>query len=202
MNHPDAYKTLLGPTNGDYREKGSKFLSYAYPCENEAQLKDLIQLLKKEHPSARHFCYGAVLGTEHPDERSSDAGEPSGTAGLPILNQILSRELRNVAVIVVRHFGGTKLGKSGLIKAYKESSQLALYQSNETTKINTRFISISYTYEATSQVMQAVERNPLWCIDDQVFTEQCLLTLSVPKSEVDKALSSFANVQGVQASHR
>ncbi len=200
MNHPDAYKTLSEGSEGDYREKGSKFFSYAFPCANEAELKQQIQALKKKHSSARHFCYGAVFGIEKPEERSNDDGEPSGTAGLPILNQILSHELKNVAVVVIRYFGGTKLGKSGLIRAYKESTQLSLSQKNKITKINTSFISVSFPYSATSGVMNILDSKALWEIKNQTFEEQCSLTFSVPKSEVTYALSSFEHVPDTYAS--
>jgi len=200
MNHPDAYNTLGQPGTGDYRERGSKFFSYAYPCADEEALKAILQELKKLHPSARHFCYGAVLGTVHSEERSNDAGEPSGTAGLPILNQILSFDLKNVAVVVVRYFGGTKLGKSGLIKAYKESTQLAINQSNIKSELNRDFINIIYTYDATSSVMHQIEKHKYWRIEEQTFEAQCTIKLSVPQSEIGNALSSFDNEPGIEAS--
>lgn len=193
MNHPDAYKTLAGPATGDYRERGSKFFSYAYPCADEEALKEILSELKKLHSTARHFCFGAVLGSEQTEERSNDAGEPSGTAGLPILNQILSHELKNVAVVVVRYFGGTKLGKPGLIRAYKESTQLSINQKNIIHKINRRFIEIEYSYEATSTVLQRIEKEKFWRIEKQEFEAQCLIKLSVPKSEISNALYSFEN---------
>lgn len=200
MNPADQYQTLVTPCEGDYRERGSKFLAYGCPCDSEEMLKAHIETLKKAHPSARHFCYGAVIGAERPEERSSDAGEPSGTAGLPILNQILSAELRNVCVIVVRHFGGTKLGKPGLIQAYKESTRLALDSAKITTRWITRNVDIHFGYPQSGAVMQAVEKFPNTRIVSQEFMESCKLTVAVPKSALDNALHLFDHLPDVEIS--
>jgi len=197
MTHPDQYNTILKPSEGDFRERGSKFLSYAFHAESEADIKQEIERLKKLHPTARHFCYGAVLGSE----RSNDAGEPNGTAGLPILNQILSAELKNVAVVVVRHFGGTKLGKPGLIAAYKISTQLALEEAKVERLFNTSKIKFYFEYPATGPVMQAVEQMPHSKIEEQIFLESCTMVVSVPKSEVDKALHLFDHTNEVTVAH-
>jgi uncharacterized YigZ family protein len=201
MTHPDHYKTILKPSEGDFRERGSKFLSYAFHAESEADIKHEIERLKKLHPTARHFCYGAVLGSERTEERSNDAGEPNGTAGLPILNQILSAELKNVAVVVVRHFGGTKLGKPGLIAAYKLSTQLVLEEAEVVSLFNTSKIKFAFEYPATGPVMQAIEQMPHSKIEEQIFLESCTIVVSVPKSEVDKALHLFDHTNEVNVSH-
>ncbi|MEZ4723003.1 MAG: YigZ family protein [Flavobacteriales bacterium] len=196
----DHYQSIEAPGYGDYREKGSKFFAYLRPCDSEQALKDLIAELRKEHPSARHFCYGAVIRAEHPEERSSDAGEPSGTAGLPILNQLLSAELRNVACVVVRYFGGTKLGKPGLIHAYKESTLLAISSTNIITKTITRAVVIDFAYDQTSAVMPLIERFEGAEISDQDYNERCLVTVKVPKSRLDNALHLFDHIPSVSVS--
>lgn len=197
MTHPDQYFTIEKPSEGDYRERGSKFLSYAFHAENEADIKAEVARLKKIHPQARHFCTGAVLGSERTEERCNDDGEPSGTAGLPILNQILSANLKNVAVVVVRYFGGTKLGKPGLIAAYKISTQLALEAAERIEKYNTDKIRFDFDYPATGAVMQAIEHLPHSKILQQIFLEKCAIEVSLPKSDIDKALHLFDHTNEV-----
>jgi uncharacterized YigZ family protein len=197
----DYYFTLSGISDGDYRERGSKFLASAFPCENEDEMKAFIQDLKKEHPSARHFCFGAVFGEDGSEHRSSDDGEPSGTAGLPILNQILSSEITNMAIVVVRYFGGTKLGKPGLIHAYKEAAILAIEASTKKKIWITERVLIHFEYDDTGNVMRAIEQFPMAQILDQNFLESCELTVSVPKSTLDNALHLFDHLQHVNIEH-
>lgn len=120
------YHTIAGPGQGTYKEKGSKFLAYAFPVNNEAEAMDRLLEVKKEHPKARHHCYAFRLGDEAGQYRANDDGEPSGTAGKPILGQLISRDLTDVLVVVARYFGGTKLGASGLINAYRSAADDAL----------------------------------------------------------------------------
>lgn len=200
MSRVDQYRTLVAPSQGDYRERGSKFLAHAYPCSSESELKAQIEGLKKANPSARHFCYGSVINPERPAERNSDDGEPSGTAGLPILNQILSAGLCNVSVVVVRHFGGTKLGKPGLIQAYKESARLALESAKTAERWITRNVVIRFEYPQSGAVMQAVEKFPNTKIVSQQFLESCELTVAVPKSALDNALHLFDHLPDVDIS--
>jgi len=200
MTHPDAYKTIVKPSEGDFRDRGSKFPSYLVPCEDEDALKIHIAELKKKHPGSRHVCYGAILGTENSIERSNDDGEPTGTAGLPILNQLLSAELRNVALLVVRYFGGTKLGKPGLIAAYKESAKSAIESSKTVVRYHKTDVSFRFSYDATGPVMQAIEHIQHAHIKDQQFDQDCSITVSIPKSEVDKALHLFDHSNEVEVS--
>lgn len=199
MSSDDLYHTLKAPAAGDYREKGSKFLAYAFPCETEEILKEHIQALKKSHPSARHLCYGAVIGAERPEERSSDAGEPAGTAGLPILNQLLSANLKNAAIVVVRYFGGTKLGKAGLIHAYKESAKAALGNASIEERLVTRPLIVRFGYPDSGAVMRLVGQMPHVLVTSQEFMETCKITLSIPKSEVGNVLSLFDRLPNVHA---
>jgi uncharacterized YigZ family protein len=202
MTHTDAYKTIERPSEGDYRDRGSKFMSYLFPCENEDQLKGFVNELRKQHPSSRHVCYGAILGIENGIERSIDDGEPNGTAGLPILNQLLSAELKSVALLVVRYFGGTKLGKSGLINAYKESAKEAINNAKLVTRYVTTEIQFRFNYDATGVVMQAIENIEHAIINEQVYDQDCLITVSIPKSELDKALHLFDHTNEVDVSQK
>src|SRR5690554_122122 len=122
----DTYRTISKPSEGYYKDKGSRFLAYAYPVETEAETRELLMQLKKEHHSARHHCYAWRLGAENPAYRANDDGEPSSTAGRPILGQLLAYDVTNVFIVVVRYFGGTLLGTSGLINAYKAAAADAL----------------------------------------------------------------------------
>ena len=198
MSHPDLYKTIEGTAEGDYREKGSKFLSYAFYAASEQDVKDFIEKLKKSHPTARHFCWWAVLGLENAEERANDDGEPSGTAGLPILNQIMSYELKNVAVVIVRYFGGTKLGKPGLINAYKLGTQLALDNAKLVRKYIRKTIEFKFEYPDSGAVMQAIDKMELGKIVEQEFLESCKVLVSLPKSEIDNALHLFDYTNQIQ----
>ena len=121
-----AYKTIQKLTIGEFKNLNSKFIAYLYPFRAKAQLDDILLVLRKEHPKARHFCYAYRIGYEREEFRANDDGEPSGTAGKPILNQLYSFEIKNALIVVVRYFGGTKLGVPGLIEAYKEAAKSSL----------------------------------------------------------------------------
>ncbi len=197
----DFYYTIANVTNGEYRERGSKFLATAIPCSSEEELKSFIQELKKDHPSARHFCYGSIFGTETSEQRANDDGEPSGAAGLPIMNQILSYELTNTALVIVRYFGGAKLGKPGLIHAYKEAAKLALEEAKRKEIWIVEKISIRFEYNDTGNVMRAIEQFPLTEIIEQNFLQSCELIVTVPQSTVDNALHLFDHLQHVSIKH-
>ncbi|HOY12178.1 MAG TPA: YigZ family protein [Saprospiraceae bacterium] len=139
----DSYFTIEDVAQGEYKEKGSKFLAYAYSFDDTNQLSEIIKTLKSEHPKARHHCFAYQVGINGEEHRAFDDGEPSGTAGKPILGQIKSKGVTNVLVVVVRYFGGTKLGASGLIQAYKLAAQEAL----ESAAIVEKFVSTQYLLE-------------------------------------------------------
>lgn len=129
MSINDTYQTIAGTSEGLYKEKGSKFLAYAFPCSNEDDVKNHLEALKTQHSKARHFCYAYRLGTEGAHTRANDDGEPSGSAGIPILGQLQSFNLTQALVVVVRYFGGIKLGVGGLVRAYKTAAEEALTNS-------------------------------------------------------------------------
>ena len=129
------YKTIEKPVeNILLKEKGSKFIGFAYPINNEEELRNILEKIRAEHPKATHHCYAYRMGLSGENYRANDDGEPSGSAGLPIYNQLLANEITNVIVIVVRYYGGTKLGVSGLVKTYKESAKMTLEEANTIIK--------------------------------------------------------------------
>ncbi|GAB5538436.1 MAG: YigZ family protein [Salibacteraceae bacterium] len=193
----DTYTTINSESYGDYRERGSKFISSLFPCDSETALKAKIEAMKKEHSSARHFCFGAIIGFPDSLNISSDSGEPSGTAGAPILNQLLSSGLVNAAIVIVRHYGGTKLGKAGLINAYKQSARLAIENCSVVTQVICNQLTIDYRYEDTSEVMRLVDGIARSKIIDQSFLERCTMRLEVPKSLTSNALLLFEHMPHV-----
>jgi uncharacterized YigZ family protein len=183
----DTYKTLALETEGIYKQKGSKFIAYAAPIQLESDFTAFLERIKKAHPKARHHCFAWRLGMDKNVYRANDDGEPSGTAGRPILNQIDSFQLTNVGIVVVRYFGGTLLGTSGLIQAYKESSADALKQGEIVEKIIEDIIEVRFGYDKMSDVMNAVKKLDITVLS-QVFEESGLLTLSIRQSETEKTL--------------
>jgi uncharacterized YigZ family protein len=183
----DTYLTLAHESESIYKEKGSKFIAYAAPLSIEADFSVFLDKIKKEHPKARHHCYAWRMGMDKNVYRANDDGEPSGTVGRPILGQIDSFGLTNVGIVVVRYFGGTLLGTSGLIQAYKESSADALKQGEVVEKTIQDIIEVRFGYDKMSDVMNAVKKLEITVLN-QVFEENGLLTLSIRQSETEKKL--------------
>ena len=178
----DSYHTIAQPSEGVYKEKGSKFIGFVYPIESVEEIKPLINNLKAKHHNSRHFCYAFVLKPDYSHYRSSDDGEPSGTAGSPILGQINSKKLTNILVVVARYFGGTKLGVSGLINAYRTSTLEALNAAKIIKKTVDNHYALSFTYEQTGSIMRILD-DDFVKIDKQEFEADCLIEFSVRKSE-------------------
>ncbi len=156
MKLADSYKTIKKSTLGEYKEKGSKFIAYAFEVESEEDFKDELDKIKKEHFKARHHCYAYVIGVGEDQFRYNDDGEPGGTAGLPIFNQIKSFNLKNIGVVVVRYFGGTKLGVPGLIRAYKSATIDALEHAKIITKYIEDKVVVEYAYDYSGAVSSVV----------------------------------------------
>ncbi|HEY9049147.1 MAG TPA: YigZ family protein, partial [Ohtaekwangia sp.] len=152
-----SYRTIQQPAEGMYKEKGSKFLAFAYPVDSEAAIRERLDALRKEYFDARHHCYAWMLGPERKHFRANDDGEPNHSAGDPILGQIRSKELTNILIVVVRYFGGTKLGVGGLISAYKIASEDALSHAIVVEREVTEMITIRYEYASTPEVMKLVK---------------------------------------------
>lgn len=192
----DLYKTIERAGTGYFKDKGSKFHSFAFPVQTEYEIKKILIRLKKEHHSARHHCYAWRLGTETIHFRANDDGEPSSTAGKPILGQLQSFGVTNILVVVVRYFGGTLLGVSGLINAYKTAAADVLNNSVIVEKTIEKEYCIDFTYNELNDVMQIVKQENLNVIKTQ-FEEKCKLYFSVRKSEVEKVVQIFNQLYGV-----
>ena len=192
----DSYLTISGPAEAIYKERSSKFLTYAYPVETEEEIKELLDALRKQYYDATHHCYAYRLGPQGEQFRANDDGEPSGTAGKPILGQLLSAKVTNCLVVVVRYFGGTKLGVSGLIQAYKESTAEVLAVSNIIEKTVDKIITIDFSYISMNGVMRVIkEMNPH--IEEQVFDNLCTMKLRIRESEADQLIAKLLKIEGV-----
>ena len=186
----DNYLSIKGETKGLYKEKGSKFLAYAFPVSSEEDVKQKLDSIKKEHYAARHHCFAYVLGMEGKLYKAYDDGEPRHTAGDPILNQIRSTQLKDILIIIVRYFGGTKLGKSGLINAYKSAAQDVLSKVEVIEKVKSSLLIIEFQYEGMNEVMQTLQRYDLK-ITNQSYDEKCSITCQVPESTVSALVKIF-----------
>jgi uncharacterized YigZ family protein len=198
METKDTYKTISKPSEGDlFKDKHSKFYGYAFPVTNEDQIKTHLEALKKEHYSARHWCYAYQLGTESTQYRANDDGEPNNSAGMPIYGQIQSFDVTNILIVVIRYYGGVKLGVGGLINAYRTGAQLAL-ESAEIVKrtINQQF-QLTFAYKNMSKVMRILRENQVE-IKNQTLEHNCLLEISVRKSNSLKILKLFDQFFGVE----
>ena len=175
----EQYLTIQKQSSGIFKAKGSKFLSFALPVQDVDEVKVLLAAFKKEYYNARHLCYAYMLGVERDDFRVNDDGEPSGTAGKPILGQINSRGLTNVLIIVVRYFGGVLLGTGGLISAYKAAAADAIEQAEIIEKTVDCYFEIVFEYPVIETVMSAVKESQAAVIS-QIFNENCKLKLHLP----------------------
>lgn len=183
INSLDSYKTISRPSTGIYKELGSKFLSFAYPVSNEEEVKEIINTLKKDYHDARHHCYAYRIGPEGELWRANDDGEPSSSAGRPILGQLLSYQLSDVLVVVVRYFGGTKLGIPGLIKAYKSAASDAIEKGEVVCKTAMRSISITYDYIRMNDIMKFI-RDFSAQIEEQQFDNLCKIRIKVRRGDL------------------
>lgn len=194
----DTYKTIAAPVEEViFKEKSSKFLGYAFPVTSEEEIKAHLEAVKKAHFSARHWCYAWQLGYgRHQRYRANDDGEPNNTAGIPIYGQIQSFELTNVLVIVVRYFGGIKLGVGGLVQAYKTTAQLTLQETEIEEKLITEELVINFDYPLMNKVMRVVKEQNL-TVTAQHLTESCELHLAIRQSDYAKIEEIFNNLYGV-----
>ena len=194
----DIYKTIAAPVEEViFKEKSSKFLGYAFPVTSEEEIKAHLEAVKKAHFSARHWCYAWQLGYgRHQRYRANDDGEPNNTAGIPIYGQIQSFELTNVLVIVVRYFGGIKLGVGGLVQAYKTTAQLTLQETEIEEKLITEELVINFDYPLMNKVMRVVKEQNL-TVTAQHLTESCELHLAIRQSDYAKIEEIFNNLYGV-----
>lgn len=194
----DTYKTIASSVQEViFKEKSSKFLGYAFPVTSEEEIKAHLEEVKKAHFSARHWCYAWQLGYGSTQRyRANDDGEPNNTAGIPIYGQIQSFELTNILVIVVRYFGGIKLGVGGLVQAYKTTAQLTLQEAEIEEKLITEELRICFEYPLMNKVMRVVKEQNL-NITQQLLTENCELHLAIRQSDYQRMQELFENIYGV-----
>ncbi|MBR5777175.1 MAG: YigZ family protein [Bacteroidales bacterium] len=195
----DTYKTITSPAEGIYKEKGSKFLAFAIPVVSEAEVKENVERLKKEYYDARHHCYAYILGHDKAVYRANDDGEPSGTAGRPIHGQLLSKDITNTLVVVVRYFGGIKLGVSGLITAYKAATKDALDNAEIIEKTVNEVYRVEFEYPLMNDVMRLLKDENLDQFN-QRFEMNCSLDFSVRKSKSARVTDAFSKIRGVTLS--
>ncbi|WP_207420784.1 YigZ family protein [Desertivirga brevis] len=187
MLFDDRYKTVKTTSEGIFRDKGSKFIAYCYPVKTEGESKVILAHLKAEHPKARHHCWALRLSPDRSIFRINDDGEPSGTAGRPILNVLLSNDLTNVFVVVVRYFGGTLLGVPGLINAYKTATVEALQNAEIIEKTVNDIYRLNFEYLQMNEVMRVLKDINI-VILKQDYDNNCILEIEIPKSKLNDAL--------------
>ena len=190
----DKYTTINAPATGIYKEKGSKFLAFAYFVETENDVKSVLTKIKKEYFDARHHCYAYRLGADGAMFRTNDDGEPSGTAARPILGQIISRGITNAIVVVVRYFGGIKLGTSGLINAYKIAAADALDNAEIVEKTEQQILSFCFVYSAMNDVMKLVKDEKIEIIE-QIVNAVCQIKILVSKSKAATILEKLEKIK-------
>jgi uncharacterized YigZ family protein len=189
----DEYKTISATSEGYYTEKRSKFLAFAHHVEIVEQVKDIIAGYRKKYYDARHVCYAYMLGPERQDFRANDDGEPSSTAGKPILGQINSNELTDILIVVVRYYGGVNLGTSGLIVAYREAAADAIAHATVETRQVEELVKYSFSYPQMNDVMRIVkDMNPR--IISQTYDNTCEIVLSIRKSEAEELRQRLAKL--------
>ena len=189
----DSYKTIAKPSEGSYSEKRSKFLAYAFPVQNEQEVKQRLAEIQKKHWDARHHCYAYILGPHKDAYRLNDNGEPSGTAGRPIYGQLLSKDLTNTLVIVVRYFGGIKLGVSGLQNAYKVAAREALDAAVIEERTIQETYRVTFEYVKMNDIMQILKDPEVQVLDRQSYM-QCIYTISVRQRDADRITNALRKV--------
>jgi uncharacterized YigZ family protein len=192
----DTYKTIKSPAEGIYKEKGSRFVSVAIPVSDQEEIKPILDGIKKEHHEARHHCFAYMLGHERDIWRINDDGEPSGTAGRPILGQINSYELTNILIVVSRYFGGTLLGVSGLINAYRSAASSAIRNAELLEKTLQEYYEITYPYISMNDVMRILKEENVGQ-SQQKFDLECRILLNFRVNLKERVLSRLSRIEGL-----
>lgn len=190
----DTYRTILKPTEGEFKDKGSKFIAYAYPLRSEEEHKQILAEVKTLHPKARHHCWAYRLTPDRTVFRVNDDGEPAGSAGRPILNVLLSQDVTNIFVVVVRYFGGTLLGVPGLINAYKAATKAALEGAEIIEKTVNDVYEVTFDYLVMNDVMKVVKEDGLQILN-QEFDNECKLIFEVRQAQVPMVISKMEKIQ-------
>ena len=197
MLFEDTFKTISKPSEGIFKDKGSRFIAYLYPIQSELDIKDIIAELKSIHPKASHHCWALRLSQDRSIFRINDDGEPSGTAGRPILNTLLSFDLTNVIAVVVRYFGGTLLGIPGLINAYKTATMEAIQASEIIEKTVDLVFKIEFSHSVMNEVMKVVKEENIK-IFNQSFDLNCTFNLEIRQSQVNKVIDRLEKIEGLK----
>lgn len=194
----DTYKTIaVASEEVLFKEKNSKFFGYAFPVTSEEEVKKILEHLRKEHFSARHWCYAYQIGTEKIQYRANDDGEPNNSAGMPIYGQIQSFEVTNILVVVVRYFGGIKLGVGGLISAYKNTAQMALENSEIVERTIDKHFIISFEYANMNKVMRIIKEKNLQIVSQKMEMD-CEIEIATRKKNVQNLLDTFENLYEIK----
>ncbi|MDD3877013.1 MAG: YigZ family protein [Bacteroidales bacterium] len=193
----DTYKTITGNSEGIFRDRGSKFIARTFPVNSEKEVKECLEEMRKMYSDARHHCYAYILNPDKSAYRVNDDGEPSGTAGKPIYGQLLSFDLTNVLIVVVRYFGGTLLGVSGLINAYRTATRTALENATIIEKTVNDVYKLTYDYSVTSDVMRIIKEFDAQFVEQQ-FEMKCTLTFSIRKSMSNLIFDALKRVPNTQ----
>ncbi len=196
MLFEDTYLTIKLPAEGIYRAGGSRFVSYAFPVTAETDLKPMLNQVKALHPAATHYCWAVRLGSDQSAHRFNDDGEPAGSAGRPIINSILSKQLNNIMIVVVRYFGGTLLGIPGLISAYKAAAEDAIANAAIIESTFNDVYKIDFSHLQMNAVMKLVKDNNLKILI-QSFEETNMLTIAIRKTLVDRVVNSLQKLEGI-----
>ena len=197
MNQITTYRTLKSPIQAEIKDKGSRFLAFAYPVQTAEQVKKHVDDLRQEHHKARHWCYAYRLGVDGNQFRANDDGEPSGSAGRPILGQIDSFELTDVLVVVVRYFGGTLLGVPGLIHAYKTSTQMALENAQIIEKNIEKTVRIRCEYPYLNEAIRIAKNHQAEMIEQDLQLD-CRLTVRIPLANAEACLAAWAQTRQIE----
>ena len=197
MLFDDTYKTIAAPSTGLFKDKGSKFLAFAYPIASDDNVKALVLKLRSEHTKARHFCWALRLSPDRSLFRIQDDGEPSGTAGRPILNAMLSADVTNLLIVVVRYFGGTLLGVPGLINAYKIAAVESIKEASIIEKTINDIYQAEFDYLSINDVMRLIKEEQL-IILEQNFDNTCSITLEIRKAQLNTVLGKLDKIDGVR----
>lgn len=196
----DAYKTIEHVTEGLYKDRGSKFIGFAHPAKDAEEAKTIIEEIRKKYHDARHYCYAYKFGHDDNDFRMNDDGEPSGTAGKPIYGQILSFGLTNVLIVVIRYFGGTKLGVRGLIDAYKGAAQDALNQADIKEKYIKDYYLLNYKYPLMNEVMRILKDDRIEQLETK-FEMECEIKVAFRKKFSEEISNCLKNLHGLEVKY-
>jgi uncharacterized YigZ family protein len=197
MNINDTYKTLAGESKGIYKDRGSRFIAHAYPVSSEEEIKLILKTIKKKYHNARHHCYAYRLGVEKVIYRTNDDGEPSNSAGKPILTQIKKNSLTNIVVVVIRYFGGTLLGVGGLINAYSSATADALTNASIQTKTINNIYELQFSYTSMNNVMKVINEEKLTQVEHK-FDLNSSIKISVRKSRSKNVVDRLDQIEGLK----